>query len=71
MTLLPSPDPVFNAPWEARVFAMVVTLQERGVFTWPQWTAALAAQPDLGDGYYQHWLRTLEYITGLKAAPPP
>jgi nitrile hydratase accessory protein len=64
-------SPVFNEPWEARAFAMTVALHERGVFTWPQWAEALsreinrahaAGDADLGDTYYQHWLRALESL---------
>ena len=64
-------SPVFNEPWEARAFAMTLALHERGVFTWPQWAAALSRQisqahasgdADLGDTYYQHWLRALESL---------
>ena len=64
-------NPVFNEPWEARAFAMTLALHERGVFTWPQWAEALSRQidmarargdPDLGDTYYQHWLRALESL---------
>jgi nitrile hydratase accessory protein len=63
--------PVFNEPWEARAFAMTVALHERGLFTWPQWADALSRQialaqsagdADLGDTYYQHWLRALESL---------
>jgi nitrile hydratase accessory protein len=63
--------PVFNELWEARAFAMTLALHERGVFTWPQWAAALSRQitqaraagdADLGDTYYQHWLRALESL---------
>jgi nitrile hydratase accessory protein len=64
-------SPVFNEPWEARAFAMTLALHERGVFTWPQWADALSRQiaqahaagdADLGDTYYQHWLRALESL---------
>ena len=64
-------SPVFNEPWEARAFAMTLALHERGVFTWPQWAEALSRQiaearaagdADLGDTYYQHWLRALESL---------
>jgi nitrile hydratase accessory protein len=64
-------SPVFNEPWEARAFAMTLALYERGVFTWPQWAEALSRQielaraagyEDLGDTYYQHWLRALESL---------
>jgi len=81
---LDADTPVFNEPWEARAFAMVLALHQRGVFTWPQWAAALSRQitqaqaagdADLGDTYYQHWLRALEsLVTDLpkvKASPPP
>jgi nitrile hydratase accessory protein len=64
-------SPVFNEPWEARAFAMTLALHERGVFTWQQWADALSRQitearaagdADLGDTYYQHWLRALESL---------
>ena len=67
--------PVFNAPWEAQAFAMTLALSERGLFTWPEWAAALAARiaqaladgdADLGDTYYTHWLGALEDIVGGK-----
>lgn len=69
-------SPVFNEPWEARAFAMTLALHERGVFTWSQWADALARQiaqardagdADLGDTYYQHWLRALESL--VKSLP--
>jgi nitrile hydratase accessory protein len=67
--------PVFKAPWEAQAFAMTLALYERGVFTWTEWAATLAARitraqaqgdPDLGDTYYTHWLGALEDIVGGK-----
>jgi len=69
--------PVFNEPWEARAFAMTLALHERGVFTWPQWAAALSREidrahasgdADLGDTYYQYWLLALESL--VKDLPP-
>jgi nitrile hydratase accessory protein len=83
---LDADSPVFNEPWEARAFAMVLALHQRGLFTWPQWAAALSRQitqaqtagdADLGDTYYQHWLLALEsLVTDLQlprvmASPPP
>lgn len=32
---------VFEAPWQAQIFALVVQLNERGVFRWPEWSATL------------------------------
>ena len=69
--------PVFNAPWEAQAFAMTLALHERGLFSWPEWAAALARQvaaaqaagdADLGDTYYRHWLAALEAIVAEKGA---
>ena len=69
--------PVFKEPWEAKAFAMVVRLHERGLFTWKEWAEALSSEiraasaigdADLGDTYYQHWLRALETIAARKGA---
>jgi nitrile hydratase accessory protein len=70
---LPRDDdgPVFRAPWEAHAFAMALALHQRGVFSWSEWAAALAAEikraqasgdPDGGETYYLHWLATLEKL---------
>jgi nitrile hydratase accessory protein len=78
---LPRDDegPVFREPWEARAFAVALALHQRGVFTWPEWAAALADQikraqaagdADSGDTYYQHWLATLETLVAAKGVAP-
>ena len=44
---LPAGDdnaPVFAEPWMAQAFAMVLQLHQKGLFTWPEWAAALSAQ---------------------------
>ena len=67
--------PVFKEPWEAQAFAMTLALYERGLFTWPEWAAALADEikraqgagdPDTGGTYYAHWLNALEKIVADK-----
>ena len=67
--------PVFAEPWQAQAFAMAVALHQRGVFTWPEWAAALAAEiaragaagdPDDGSRYYEHWLAALERLVLAK-----
>lgn len=67
--------PVFREPWEAQAFAMTLALYERGLFTWPEWAAALAAEikraqgggdPDTGGTYYSHWLNALEKMVAEK-----
>jgi nitrile hydratase accessory protein len=72
--------PVFREPWEAQAFAMAVTLQARGLFTWSEWAAALgeeikraqaAGDPDTGETYYRHWLATLERMVAQKGVTDP
>jgi nitrile hydratase accessory protein len=72
-------EPVFAEPWEARAFAMVVSLQERGLYTWAEWVGALntrikaaqaAGDPDIGDTYYHHWLDALEDLLARKGIGP-
>ena len=79
---IPLPDqphddsgPVFREPWEAQAFAMTLALHERGVFTWNEWSRALAAtiaaaqaagDADLGGTYYRHWLAALEGLIAAK-----
>ena len=67
--------PTFAEPWQARAFGMTLALFEAGHFTWPEWTDALSAEiaaarqrgePDLGPGYYHHWLAALERIAAAK-----
>jgi len=67
----PEPAAQFRAPWEAQVFALVVQLGDRCFFTWAEWAETLGAvireaqaagDPDLGDTYYEHWLRALERL---------
>jgi nitrile hydratase accessory protein len=69
------PGPVFHESWEAQASALTLTLQERGVFTWSEWTASLvkeirraqsAGDPDTGETYYHHWLAALEQIVVAK-----
>lgn len=55
-----SDEPVFAEPWEAQTFALAVSLSERGLFTWKEWTEAVAAAPE--EGYYERWLATLERL---------
>ena len=81
LPLLVTPDgettPVFAEPWQAQAFAMTLQLHQRGLFSWPEWAAALAAQikaaqqqgdADLGNTYYQHWLAALESLVASKGA---
>jgi nitrile hydratase accessory protein len=72
--------PVFREPWEAQAFAMTLALYRRGLFSWPEWAATLAAEikraqregdPDKGDTYYRHWLAALERVVADKGVTDP
>jgi len=72
--------PVFREPWEAEAFALAVSLNERGLFTWKEWAKILgeeikkaqaAGDPDTGETYYRHWLVTLERILAEKGVADP
>lgn len=67
--------PIFAEPWQAQAFAMTVALHKAGLFTWPEWAAALSNEikraqaggdPDHGDTYYHHWLKALEGLIVAK-----
>jgi nitrile hydratase accessory protein len=65
--LQPPEEPVFNEPWEAQAFAMVVKLHERGAFTWGEWAEILSIEIKSADKpYYEHWLTALEKIVEAK-----
>ena len=64
-------EPVFEEPWEAQAFALVLRLSEQGLFQWSEWSAALATEirharesgdQGLGDIYYHYWLAALEKL---------
>ena len=75
-----APEPVFEEPWHAQVFALTVHLNEAGYFEWRDWAArfgatlarhGLARDLNGGSDYFMAWLETLEsYLcdTGLAAA---
>ena len=76
---MPDAEPVFAEPWEAHAFALAVKLSEAGLFTWSEWSAALAEElaaasrrgdPDDGSRYYHHWLAALERLVAAKTSSP-
>ncbi len=69
-------EPVFDAPWQARTFAMAVNLHATGLFTWQEWSDRLARRiavrerrrPIAGsDDYYRVWQDTLEALVAERA----
>jgi nitrile hydratase accessory protein len=74
------PDPVFEAPWHAQLFALTVHLNEAGHFEWGQWAGrfgatlkrhGLAKELNGGEDYFAAWLDTLEvYLDEIGIAAP-
>jgi nitrile hydratase accessory protein len=66
-------EAVFAEPWEARAFAITVSLHERGWYSWAEWADALATRikvavdsDDSDTTYYRHWLGALEDLLAHK-----
>ena len=66
-----APEPAFEAPWHAQLFALTVHLNESGLFAWPHWAQqfgatlarhGLARDLNGGDDYFTAWLETLETL---------
>jgi nitrile hydratase accessory protein len=65
-------EPVFNEPWESRIFGAAVALCERGLFEWDEFRERLIeeiAAADAGRGasaqpspYYEHFMSALERL---------
>ncbi|MBM3338862.1 MAG: nitrile hydratase accessory protein [Betaproteobacteria bacterium] len=70
------PPIVFEEPWQASIFAMVVALHEQGVFSWSEWSQALGRvipERELqGDANaWSHWLHALEGLVREKSLAAP
>ena len=70
---------VFHDPWERRVFALAVSLWERGLYTWDEFRDHLIAEIAAGEGaagphadpaalpsYYESWLAAFEKLLAEK-----
>lgn len=78
--MTPVPDPVFEAPWHAQVFALTVHLNEAGHFGWPDWAErfsstlkrhGMAKDLNGGEDYFAAWLETLEaFLAEIRLAEP-
>jgi nitrile hydratase accessory protein len=62
--------PPFQAPWQARAFAVAVTMCQAGCYTWDEFRSRLMAEiaqhPGESTEYYQHWLNALEKLLADK-----
>ncbi|MCI5094724.1 MAG: nitrile hydratase accessory protein [Rhodobacteraceae bacterium] len=77
---LAAPEPVFQEPWHAQAFALTVSLNESGAFTWADWVGrfsqtlkqhGLSKDLDGGDDYFAAWLETLEQVLEESGAANP
>ena len=75
-----APEPVFEEPWHAQVFALTVHLNETGRFSWSDWATRFGAtlarhgmDRDLNGGsdYFNAWLETLEALLAEAGDAPP
>jgi len=63
---------VFNSPWEAKVFAVIVSLHQQGHFSWSEWVETIAGEIERDKGsdpetpYYELWLAAAERIVDAK-----
>lgn len=67
-------EPVFFEPWQAKAFALTLSLHEQGVMSWSEWAEALgracadcalpqtASAADHAGAYFTAWLRALEDV---------
>ena len=65
--------PVFEEPWQARAFAVVVALCGDGHYEWDDFRQRLIAEIGAADaagdtsaGYYEHWLAACETLLGAR-----
>jgi nitrile hydratase len=60
-------EPVFHAPWEARMFALMSAVGDVGGWTLDEDRAACEAMEPghyITSGYYEHWLNGIEILLG-------
>jgi nitrile hydratase accessory protein len=68
---------VFEAPWQARAFSLVVTLHRKGLFEWNEFQSRLIEQVQAGGFeneadagpetvYYRQWLAAFEQLLADK-----
>jgi nitrile hydratase accessory protein len=59
--------PAFEAPWQARAFALTVLLHRRGAFDWSAALAHECATQGPGTaGYYEAWVRALDAMLAAR-----
>lgn len=70
-------DRGFDAPWQARAFAVMEALVDEGHLDRAEWRERLAAEIAGGDGYWECFVRALERVNvvatsgAASSAPAP
>ena len=71
-------EPIFQAPWEARAFAIVNQLANAQEYSWSEWTEQFAEEisaaehePTDTSSYYERWVRTCEKLLITKGILNP
>ena len=71
----PNGELVFEAPWEARIFGITMSLYEAGLFEWEEFRQLLideiqswdaAGHPDEEWSYYERWAAAFERLLAGK-----
>ena len=76
MREFPTDQANFAEPWEARVFALTISLAESGCFVWNEFRDLLIAEIAIADAaervgdpkptYYECWLAAFEKLLAVK-----
>lgn len=70
-------EPVFQAPWEARAFAIVNQLAATEHYSWSEWTdflvkeIAVTEQEAGAQTYYEQWVNACEKLLTAKGLLEP
>ncbi|MEM7794154.1 MAG: nitrile hydratase accessory protein [Cyanobacteria bacterium P01_C01_bin.118] len=71
-------EPVFQAPWEARAFAMVNQLANTHRYSWSEWTDQFSQEITTAEhestdtsSYYERWVRACEKLLVTKGILEP
>ncbi len=71
-------ETVFQAPWEARAFAMVNQLANAQEYSWSEWTEQFAQEISTAENeptdtslYYERWVRACEKLLITKGILEP
>lgn len=72
---LDNEGPVFDKPWQAQAFSLLLHLHQTGLFPWKDWVQTFSdeikaspAQPgeSINDAYYRQWIAAMEsMVTAL------